>query len=165
MIGMTSYQILDEKWEQVEEALKRFESSVGLGNMRGTEVSKWTNITHLELVKLTPEECAEGAYLLCQEATFIQYQINSLQSKIDWCNRKINTIIAPIIKNQITRYMENDLKRAYAVKQDDVAERLQQIVNEASSYHSRLSYIPNSLRSQADKLTKYQDIKRSQNYA
>ena len=97
--------------------------------------------------------------------TFIQSQINVLQSKIDWCNRKINSIIAPIIKNQITRYMENELKRAYAVKQDDVAERLQQIADEASSYHSRLIYLPNSLRAQADKLTKYQEMKRGQNYA
>jgi len=60
---------------------------------------------------------------------------------------------------------ENELKRAYAVKQDDVAERLQQIADEASSYHSRLIYLPNSLRAQADKLTKYQEIKRGQNYA
>ena len=162
---MTSYQIIEESWEQVEEALKSFENSIGLGGMRGTEVSKWINITHMELIKLSPEECAEGAYLLCQEATFIQYQINSLQSKIDWCNRKINLIIAPIIKNEITRYMENELKRAYAVKQNDMAEKLQKVVNEAESYHSRLMYLPNSLRSQADKLTKYQDIKRSQNYA
>ena len=165
MTGMTSYQILDEKWEQVEVALKSFENSIGLGGMKSTEVSKWINISPLLLNKMSAEECAEGAYLLCQEATFVQYQINSLQSKIDWCNRKINSIIAPIIKNQITRYMENDLKRAYAIKQDDVAERLQQIVNEASSYHSRLAYLPNSLRAQADKLTKYQDIKRGQNYA
>ena len=61
--------------------------------------------------------------------------------------------------------MENELKRAYAVKQDDVAERLQQIADEASSYHSRLIYLPNSLRAHADKLTKYQEIKRGQNYA
>lgn len=162
---MTSYQIIEESWEQVEDALRSFEKRIGISGMSSTEVSKWINITHLELIKLSPEECAEGAYLLCQEATFIQYQINALQSKIEWCNRKINLIIAPIIKNQITRYMENELKRAYAVKQNDMAEKLQKIVNEAESYHSRLVYLPNSLRSQADKLTKYQDIKKGQTYA
>ena len=162
---MTSYQSLDERWEQVEKALKQFEVAVGLGSLAPTAVDRWINITPLLLNKLSEQECAEGAYLLVQEATFVQSQINVLQSKIDWCNRKINSIIAPIIKNQITRYMENELKRAYAVKQDDVAERLQQIADEASSYHSRLLYLPNSLRAQADKLTKYQEIKRGQNYA
>jgi hypothetical protein len=162
---MTSYQSLDERWEEVEKALKQFEVAVGLGSIGPTEVDKWLSISPQKLNKMSAEDCAEASYLLTQEATFVQSQINTLQSKIDWCNRKINSIIAPIIKNQITRYMENELKRAYAVKQDDVAERLQQIANEASSYHSRLIYIPNSLRAQADKLTKYQEAKRGQNYA
>ena len=47
----------------------------------------------------------------------------------------------------------------------ELYEKLQKIVNEAESYHSRLVYLPNSLRSQADKLTKYQDIKKGQTYA
>mgnify|MGYP001174833270 CR=1 FL=1 len=162
---MTLYQTPDERWEEVEKALKQFEVAVGLGSLGPTEVDKWLNISPQKLNKMSEEDCAEASYLLTQEATFIQSQINTLQSKIDWCNRKINSIIAPIIKTQITRYMENELKRAYAVKQDDVAERLQQISNEASSYHSRLVYMPNSLRAQSDKLTKYQEIKRGQNYA
>ena len=162
---MTLYQSLDERWDEVAKALQQFEGAVGLGSIGPTEVDKWLSISPQKLNKMSAEDCAEASYLLTQEATFVQSQINTLQSKIDWCNRKINSIIAPIIKNQITRYMENELKRAYAVKQDDVAERLQQIANEASSYHSRLIYIPNSLRAQADKLTKYQELKRGQNYA
>lgn len=157
--------MLDERWEKVESALKQFETAVGLSGLGPTEVDKWLNLSQKQLNKLSAEDCAEGAYLLSQEATFIQMQLNTLQSKIDWCNRQINSIIAPIIKNQITRYMENELKRAYAIKQDDVAEGLQNIANEASSYHARLLYIPNSLRAQSDKLTKYQEIKRGQNYA
>ena len=99
MIGMTSYQSLDERWEEVEKALKQFEVTVGLGSLAPTAVDRWLNITPLLLNKLSEQECAEGAYLLVQEATFVQSQINVLQSKIDWCNRKINSIIAPIIKN------------------------------------------------------------------
>ena len=162
---MTLYQSLDERWEEVEKALKQFEVAVGLGSIGPTEVDKWLSISPQKLNKMSAEDCAEASYLLTQEATFVQSQINTLQSKIDWCNRKINSIIAPIVKNQITRYMESELKRAYAIEQDDVAQGLQNIANESSSYHSRLVYMPNSLRAQADKLTRYQEVKRGQNYA
>ena len=155
----------EEDWASVEVALKQFESSLGIKSLSGSDVDKWLTMTQAMLNKLSEEDCAEGAYLLSQEATFIQFQLNVLQSKMDWCKRRIDKIIAPIIKTELQRYMDNALKRSLAVSSNDTAEQLQKIYDETSSYHARLAYLPTGLRAQADKLSKYQEVKRGQNYA
>ena len=164
MSGETLSKKVEADWERVEAALKQFETLIGIGGLCATEVECWLNLTQQQLNKLSPEDCGEGAFLLTQEATFIQCQLNVLQSKMDWCKRRIDKIIAPIIRSQLQRYMDADLKRSLAVQQDDVAEKLQQLYDKTHSYHTRLAYLPTGLRAQADKLGKYQETKRSQNY-
>ena len=55
---MTLYQSLDERWEEVEKALKQFEVAVGLGSLGPTLVDRWINISPLLLNKLSEQECA-----------------------------------------------------------------------------------------------------------
>jgi hypothetical protein len=161
--GKTLSSQLEDKWEQVEQALKEFEIRLGF-QTSPSEVLKYLSPTPAELNKMSLEDCLEGALLLSQEATHIQSHLNVLKSKMEWCERRINKIIAPIIKTQLQRYMENELKRAMAIRSDDVAEKLQRIYNEASSYHTRLSFIPMRLSTQSDKLVKYSEVKRTQSY-
>ena len=164
MTGEPISKKIDEDWSKVEEALQQFEKRIGLGGLAPSAVTNLLTLTPAALNKMSGEDCAEGALLLSQEATYIQSQLNVLQSKMDWCKRRIDKIIAPIIRSQLQRYMDASYKRALAVKEDDVADRLQAVYDEAASYHSRLSYLPTSLISQADKLSKYQETKRGQNY-
>jgi hypothetical protein len=164
MTGEPISKKIDEDWSKVEEALQQFEKRIGLGGLEPSAVTNLLTLTPAALNKMSVEDCAEGALLLSQEATYIQSQLNMLQSKMDWCKRRIDKIIAPIIRSQLQRYMDASYKRALAIKEDDVADRLQAVYDETASYHSRLSYLPTSLRSQADKLSKYQETKRGQNY-
>lgn len=156
-------QTVEKEWEQVEAALQQFEQRIGIGGLAATDLDDWLTLDVKQLDKISAEECANASLLLSQEATYIQSQLNSLQSKMDWCKRRIDRIIAPILR-QSTRYMDADCKRSLAITQDDVAEKLNSVYNETASYHARLTYLPNSLRAQADKFTKLQDIKRSQEY-
>lgn len=155
---------VEQDWDAVNKALEAFDTRMGISVVANTEASKYMTITQEQMNKMSEEECAEASFMLAQTGMFIQLQLNILQSKIDWCNRKIDRIIAPIVKRELQKYMANELKRAMAVKSDEAASALQAIADEASSYHARLSYLPNSLRLMADKLTEYQKTKRKQNY-
>ena len=153
--------------ESLNDALDKYESKIGLAKFTETDVSKYMCMTSDDLRKLSPEECTEGAYLLNQEALYVQHEINKYKAQMDWANSRINNAISKEIAqysaSQSKDYTPFEYKRINAIKGNSAAQPLQKVVNEAERIIARLSYIPNHLSKLAQVLLDYRHNKMAVN--
>lgn len=145
--------------DKLDDFLDNYEKGVGLPKMGETDISRYLNLTSEQLNKMTAEECAEGAYLLNQEALYVQREINKYQAHMGWANSRIMRAIAGDIENHGGRYAKDDARRVLAIKGNSAAQDLQKIVDKAERIISRLSYVPNHLTKLANTLLDYRFTK------
>lgn len=145
--------------ETLETTLDSYEKSIGLTGLRETDVSLYLNLNSEDLRKMEPEECAEGAYLLNQEALYVQHEINRYKAQMDWAISRINRIVTKDIPQYGDRFTPFEYKRVLAIKSDSAAQALQQTVDKAERIIARLSYIPNHLSKLASVLLDYKHSK------
>lgn len=145
--------------DRLDDFLDDYEKGIGLPKMRETDIAKYLNLNSEQLNKMTAEECAEGAYLLNQEALYVQREINKYQAHMGWANSRIMRAIASDIENHGGRFTRDDARRVMAVKSNSAAQDLQKIVDKAERIISRLSYVPNHLTKLANTLLDYRFTK------
>jgi hypothetical protein len=154
---------IDELREEVEKLLQNYPAKVGLGVIQPTnEVNQFLTMTISEQRKLSAEECGEAAIVLNQAATYIQLETNRMQADIDWCTEYINWIIAQDVANVGTKYTPYEYRRILAIKQNDVAMKLQKVISRAQLRIKSLAYMPTQLRATAASFADLQQTKRSQ---
>ena len=153
--------------EKLETALESYEKSIGLSKFTETDVTKYMNLNADDLRKMSPEECTEGAYLLNQEALYVQHEINKYKAQMDWANSRINRAISKDVAQQGSGngkdYTPFEYKRINAIKTNSAAQPLQEIVDKAERIIARLSYIPNHLSKLASVLLDYRHNKMAVN--
>lgn len=153
----------EEGVDKLDDFLDKYEKNIGLVKMGETDVTEYLNLTNDKLNKMTAEECANGAYLLNQEALYVQREINKYKAQMDWANARIIRIIAHQIEGYGGRYTKDDARRVMAIKADSAAQELQQIVDKAERIIARLSYVPNHLTKLANVLLDYRFTKSEAN--
>lgn len=153
--------------EKLDYSLEVYEESIGLKGFTETDVSKFMSMNAEDLRKLSPEECVEGAYLLNQEALYVQHEINKYKAQLDWANSRINRAISKDVAQYSAGnskdYTPFEYKRINAIKGNSAAQPLQQVVDKAERIIARLSYIPNHLSKLASVLLDYRHNKMSVN--
>lgn len=153
--------------QKLNNALDSYENKIGLSGFTETDVAKYMSMNAEELRKLSPEECSEGAYLLNQEALYVQHEINKYKAQMDWANSRINKAISKDIAqygaSNSKDYTPFEYKRINAIKGNVVGQSLQPIVDEAERIIARLSYIPNHLSKLASVLLDYRHNKMAMN--
>jgi vacuolar-type H+-ATPase subunit D/Vma8 len=113
-----------------------------------------------ELRKLSPIECGEASVLLCQEAAYLQSEINQSQIIVNWCKKEISKLIATEIDNVGSKYTPYEYRRILAIKQNNTASELDKILIAEESIIESVVYMANSLRSLSTVFDSLQKTKR-----
>lgn len=151
--------VVQQDLAKLEGFLEDYEAKIGLTKFGTSDVSKYLTIDQQGLKMLSPEECGEAAYLLNQEAMYIQHELNKYQAQMDWANARINRSIAADLNNHGGRFATFETRQILAVKSNSYAKELQGIVDKAQRIITRLSYLPNRLKDLANVLLDYRHSK------
>lgn len=154
---------LNEKRIKIERLLKEYAIKVGLGVVQPTnEVEKYINLSTPELRKMSAEECGEAAYIIGRAMTYLQLETNKIQADINWANQYLTWLIAPHVMNVGTQYTPMEYRKVLAIKNNDVAMKLQTIIVEAQLRIDSMAFMSTQLRVIATALESLQQTKRNQ---
>lgn len=154
---------INEKHEKIQKLVNQYLNKVGIGNITSkNEVEKFLNITQNEIRHMSDQDCGEAAIILNQEATYLQLEINKMQSDINWCNEYINFLIAHYIESCGGKFLPYEYRRTIAIKQNDIAKQLQEIVNNVKIRLDSVLYIPNYLQELSKSFEYLQNTKKNQ---
>lgn len=145
--------------EKMDNFLDSYEQKIGIGNIGESNVDQYLNMNQDMLRKLSPEDCAEGAYILTQEALFVQHEINKHQAQMDWASARIAKTISGELDQYGGRFATFDTRKILAIKHNSYASELQGIVDKAQRIITRISYLPNKLHDLAKVLLDYRHTK------
>lgn len=155
MPGENESSPIETRLEQVEKILAEYERSVGMPELLITETDKnessdilAINLAHLQ--KMTPRECQEKAFAIQRYSYFVQRSINKEQSRVRWVEENIKSIIAPRLGQQKGYSFEE--RKLTAVRENDVAMKLDKIRVHAQLRIDRLSFLTNRLDGMAKAL-------------
>jgi hypothetical protein len=150
---------VQQEVDAVDSYLKEYMGRTGLAGLSSTEVSPYLSMTEAKLKALSAEGCATGAYLLTQEALFVQGELNRYQAKLDFLKGKIKRTIAGKISEYGGRFATAENREILAIKDNSYA---QELLGEANKYERiivSLQYIPTQLRHLSDTLINYYNYK------
>jgi hypothetical protein len=149
-----------QHWDKI---LDEYENGIGMPvyssvcGVPETEVNTYLSMSRDEIEKLSPEDCAQISYRLCQFCFHIQRTINREIARHNWSEESIKEIIAEEINNyKGYGYIE---KSYQAIKNNEKATALQNIKKYAQQRIDRLSYIANSLKNLSDIMISVQKTK------
>lgn len=149
----------EQALDKVNTYLDGYEDRIGLGSFQQTNVSDYMKLTQEKLRKMSPEDCAEAAYLLMQEATFVQHEINKHQAQKDWASAALDRAIAPHLHQYGGKFATYETRKILATKESDYAQQLQAIISRSERFIARLAYIPQHLSKLASTLLDYKTTK------
>lgn len=143
-------------WDDI---LDEYEQSIGLSTYKNDifseqELNQYLTMNRDSLEKLSPEDCAQISYRLCQFSFHIQRTINREIARYNWADEVIKETIANEINNyKGYGYVE---KAGQAIKHNDRAQSLNNIKKFAKQRSDRLSYLANSIKNLSDILLSIQ---------
>ena len=113
--------------EQLENFRKAVDDYVSLRGVKQVEFSEDFHVANeldLDVMdKLTQQECFNYAYTLYQYANYIQDEINSQRIILDWCNSKLNYVIANNQDN-FPQYTKHEMKIPLMIKENSFASKI-----------------------------------------
>jgi hypothetical protein len=151
--------IVQQDLGKLEGFLDDYEAKIGLVNITGSDVSSYLNLNQDSLRKLSPDDCAEGAFLLMKESLYVQHEINKYKAQLEWAKGRIERTIAGDLNNHGGRFATFETRQILAIKNNSYAQQLQQIVDRAQRIITRLSYLPNRLHDIANVLLDFRYTK------
>ena len=114
------------------------------------QANRFLNLTPSDLVKLSGEECGEGAYCLTQFVIAIQNALNKEISRLNWATKKIEEEIVPQLKNyNVGSFNQNAVA---AMLDNSYAKKLNDIKVYCSGRIERLQELPKFYLKLADRL-------------
>lgn len=146
-------------WDTI---LDEYEKSISLpsynaNNLAESELNEYLSMNRDSIEKLSPEDCAQIAYRLCQFSFHIQRTINREIARHNWSDETIKETIADEINNyKGYGYIEKSLQ---AIKHNDKAQSLNNIKKYAKQRIDRLSYLANCVKNLSDIILSVQKTK------
>jgi hypothetical protein len=141
-----------DRMNNIDALLDEYEVKLGLPKFQeqyNEDVSKYLNLSRVELAALGSEECSEIAFLLAKCSLHVQRSQNREQGRITWAGGAITELIA---KNNYAGFYD-------AIKNNDSAIKLIQIKNYAQQRMERLKYLSNSIKHMSDLLIELKKTK------
>lgn len=148
-----------ESWDKI---LDEYETSIGLSTYKNdalpsTELQHYLTMNRDDLEKLSPEDCAQISYRLCQFAFHVQRTLNRELARHNWADESIKDTIADEINNyKGYGYVEKSLQ---AIKHNDKATSLHKIKKYAKQRSDRLQYLAGNIKNLSDILLSIQKSK------
>ena len=149
---------IEDKANNWDKILDEYETSLGLPSTQPSheEVKTYLSYTRQQLEALSPTDCAEVAYVLSQYILFLQREYNKHLARISWANSNIKNIIADKLKQYKGSYSQQE---SQAIKENDAARKLSELVLRAQGRADRLQFIANSVKNIRDDVKNLQYVK------
>lgn len=153
-------QNIDDRLADIDKLLAEYSQKVGVGYISKPDVDQYLNLSTTDLRKMTGEELGEISVQVYRLANYIQLDSNKHSARLNWAQKYLEYIIAADIDNVGSKYMPYTFRIPLAIKQNDVATKLQKLISSISIYIDSMDNIPYSLRCYANSLEKLQQTKR-----
>lgn len=160
MSGQEGLSKIDNKLADLERVLDEFEKGLGLSIEQNPDISYALNLKREQLSKLSPEECGELAYVLAQQSTSLQKEINKYSQRVSWANTNIDSMICSHIDNYGGRFTTYDNRRMLAIKDNEYTMKLYEVLVQSQRIIDRLSYLPAKISYMSRTLIELQQTKR-----
>lgn len=150
---------IEKEVGQLNTFLDNYMSNIGLGKLSESDISRYINLNEPKLKAMSAEECSMGAYLLSQEALFVQSEINKYQAQFDFAKAKIKRSVAAKLSEYGGKFATNETREILAIRDNSYAQDMLVVANKCERIIARLQYIPTQLRAMSDKLDNYYNYK------
>jgi hypothetical protein len=97
-------------------------------------------LTRAEIQKLSAIDCAEIAFILRQQALFVQMKINKISACVLSLNHDMNMLIAPKMKDY-DKYVKFEERRLLATRENDVLVKMSSQLNDLEQKKEALEYL------------------------
>ena len=159
---------VDETLQKCETMLDEYEKLSGISEFKPFDdsyVSKLFNMPIELLNKMTAMECAEAAYTLAQYSFYIQRLYNRESAKNKWANNRINRAVCTEIQDYNNSYMKYEQKIELIAKENEVVQKLINIINYSSLVMERLNFLSTSIKNMCETISNLQKAKSYQHKA
>lgn len=153
---------IDEKHERVVKLAAEYPGTLGVKMAMPSDAETFLTYGVQEHRRMTAEECGEASVVLSQMAVYIQLELNRMQADLTWCENAIDFMVANVIHSCGNKYTPFPYKRKIAIKNNDVAVKLQGIVSNIQVQMDALNYLPSHLKAVASSYGDLQQTKRNQ---
>lgn len=136
---------LDDETAGIDNLIETYRSQLRLTVTSNSKVNDYVNLSQAEFKALTPDECDEIAYILCQHSIYVQNEINRHQAIFKWADRNILAIITKYTDNYGDQFTPNRHKEMRAILENPKAKKLYQIKSLAENNLAVLEDIPRRL--------------------
>lgn len=150
----------DNELKQAHDILDTFERTHGLVYVEvSSELDKILALTHEQLQNLSPQVCAEYAFLLSQYGLYIQTISNKEHGNLKWYNNKLIRIVCDKLPQYGDKFTKHEVRLALIAKDNQVVQGLLSSINLTEQKIERLQFIGASLKNMADSLHNLQRAK------
>jgi hypothetical protein len=147
------------RWEEIEKQFKDYLSKINANVKQPDRIEKILSISYDEMQKLGYEECGENAYLLNQQACYLQQEYNSHKAKLDWCDSNLSYLIE---KNYVDsgQFKKREDKAAKIAINNSGVQSLLKMLYTAKTYVTVLESMPARMSALAHSWEQLQYTKR-----
>lgn len=165
-MGQTNMNIdqLQVKAEQVLDSYEKLSGIPEFSMFDSTQVDRYFTMTIEQLNRLPPTECAEAAYILAQYSFHLQRVYNRESAKHRWAQDQMSKLVCDKLQNYDT-YMKYDHKIALIAKENNVVERLQEIISYSGQMMERMNFLSTSIKNMCETMSNVQKAKSYSNKA
>ena len=126
IIGESRLQNANEQFEAFKNSIDEYIELKGIKQVSFTDDFDIALNLDLDVMdKLTQQECFDYAYTLYQYAGYIQDEISQQQVVVDWCNSRLNYIIATN-EDCFPQYTKHEMKIPILIKENSFASKVDQ---------------------------------------
>ena len=126
IIGESRLQNANEQFEAFKNSIDEYIELKGIKQVSFTDDFDIALNLDLDVMdKLTQQECFDYAYTLYQYAGYIQDEVSQQQVVVDWCNSRLNYIIATN-EDCFPQYTKHEMKIPILIKENSFASKVDQ---------------------------------------
>lgn len=152
---------IQNQLNELEVLLDSYETKANIPVVKHDEsVDYYMNLTREEMRRLTPEDLAEGYYILGKYSYYITKLTNKHVAVANWCASQITGVISKSIQDYQWSF---DEKKMCAIRDNEVATKLEKVRVLAQAHVDRLAYLANSIKFVASSLDSLKYVKMQHN--
>lgn len=108
------------------------ENKLDISRINHDKCEELLNLSYDELKSLSAADLLAGSYVLAGYSDFINKEHSKLKAIVDYAISSINYIVAPVIDNYGDNYVKYEKKYNLAIRENPLANKLNELKNEAS---------------------------------
>ena len=127
------------RWEEIETNFKEYLTRINANIKQPERVDQVLSLSYNEMRALGYEECGENAYILTQQAYYLQQEFNYHKSKFDWCDSTLSYLLAKYSTDD--KYVKRDDKAAKLAINNNAVQLLLKMLYTSKTYVTSLEFL------------------------